>query len=645
MKKLIFLLLFPATVLANIKLPGIIDNNMVLQRDAPVKIWGWADAGESVTVTFKNQTYTAMPDGNGKWVVTLQKSPAGGPFTMKVAGKNSITLQNILVGEVWLCSGQSNMEYKLGMLGQAYQSEIKSAENGQIRMIDLANQTAFQPMKDAKIANTWVSVNPGSTALFSAVAYFFAKNLYEKYHVPIGLISSEWGGTVAEAWTSYEALGDFPAYRQRIEELRNTQTADWQALQEKKQADWNNALLEKDAASLPWKQPDFNTTAWKTMTLPNLWESQGLPGLDGIVVFRKEIDLKPADAGKDLTLTFRVDDNDSVFFNGTFIAATQDYSKLRKYKIDAKLVKPGRNVLVIKVIDTGGGGGIYGEKSELLLQATSATLSLAGDWQYKVSVSDKDLPPNPRNLYSMPNQPTVLFNAMIAPLTDYAIKGVIWYQGESNASKAYEYRRLFPVMISDWRNRWQQGNFPFLFVQLANYMTSKKEPGESEWAELREAQSLTLSLPNTGIATIIDIGEAGDIHPKNKHDVGKRLALNAFHVAYGDKNVVYSGPVYQSMKVENDRIRLTFSNTGKGLVAKGGSLKYFAIAGADKKFVWADAKIEGNAVVVWSEKVKNPVAVRYAWADNPEGCNLYNAENLPASPFRTDDWDGITKPR
>jgi sialate O-acetylesterase len=413
---------------------------------------------------------------------------------------------------------------------------------------------------------------------------------------------------------------------------------------EAKLKEWQGKINGADrgmAAATKWYSPEFTPADWKTMSLPILWEGAGLPDYDGIVWFRKEITLPATEAGKELTLSLAtIDDADSTWFNGVVVGSTNGYNVARKYTVPGNLVKAGKNVITVRVVDTGGGGGIYGENKDLqLTSGEKIVASLADQWQYQTALDISQMPPKPKVVYDQ-NSPAVLYNAMIAPLVPYAIKGAIWYQGESNAGRAYQYRTLFPAMIKDWRTQWKQ-DFPFLFVQLANFMKVEEQPAESNWAELREAQAMTLSLPKTGMAVIIDVGDANDIHPRNKQDVGKRLAMAAYKVAYNE-NTVYSGPTYKSMKTEGNKIILTFDNVGGGLVAKGGELKEFAIAGSDKKFVWADARVEGNTVVVSSKEVANPVAVRYAWANNPDKANLYNKEGLPASPFRTDDWPGLT---
>jgi sialate O-acetylesterase len=630
---------------ANVRLPKLVGDNMVLQRDAPLPIWGWADSGETVTITFQGKKYSAKPGNKGKWMVTLPAMKAGGPHTMTIAGKNTITVKNILIGDVWLASGQSNMEWPLSQTVNNYQQEIANANYPQIRMIDVKNTIAFSPQTEFE-SEGWKITSPENAGKFSAVGYFFARDLHQRYKVPVGIIMSEWGGTPSEAWTSAQALKPFPEYQATLTEMEKNgigiqqQMQDYQA----KLKEWRNSVSGADrslASATKWFSPDFAPSDWPVMTLPGLWEDNALADYDGIVWFRKEVMLPAAEAGKELTLHLAaIDDADSTWFNGVYVGATDGYNIPRKYTIPGNLVKAGKNVITVRIVDTGGGGGIYGESKDLqLVSGEKIVASLADKWQYQTAQDISKKPLSPKVVFNA-NSPSVLYNGMIAPLVPYAIKGAIWYQGESNAGRAYQYRTLFPAMIKDWRAQWKQ-DFPFLFVQLANYMKPSEQPADSEWAELREAQSMTLSLPNTGMAVIIDVGEEKDIHPRNKQDVGKRLALAAQKVAYNE-NSVYSGPTYKSMKVEGNKIILTFDNAGGGLVAKGGNLKEFAIAGPDKKFVWANAIIQGNTVVVSSDNVSNPVAVRYAWANNPDKANLYNKEGLPASPFRTDDWPGIT---
>lgn len=635
------------------RLAKLFTDNMVLQRDLKIPVWGWADAGTKVTIKIKDQEATATADEKGLWKAELKPMEAGGPFEMTVAGKNTVTLKNILVGDVWICSGQSNMEW--GMWGtKNSKEEIDAAKFPQIRLFTVQKAISPTPKDDCNAA-AWAECSPESVGGFSAVGFFFGRHLNQNVKVPIGLIHTSWGGTPAEAWTSKEALAKLPDYQGAMEALDKS-ADNLPALMkeyEGKLDEWRKAVEAADPGTKnpdkAWFKPETDTAAWKAIDLPNHWEKAGLPDFDGVVWFRKEVDVPAEWAGKELELNLGpIDDADITWFNGAKVGSMDVWNAVRKYKVPGELVKAGKNMLAVRVLDTGGPGGIYGKPEQLSLvlpgTADAKPVSLAGAWTFTPGMNLKDIParPAPPPAINNQNAPTALYNAMISPLLPYAIKGAIWYQGESNAGRAFQYRSLFPAMITDWRTRWGQGNFPFFFVQLANFMGAKPEPGESAWAELREAQRMTLSLPNSGMAVIIDIGEAGDIHPKNKQDVGLRLALAARGVAYGEK-IEFSGPSYKEMKIEDGKIRLTFEHLGTGLEAKGGGpLKSFAIAGEDKIFVWADAKIDGETVVVSSEKVAKPVAVRYAWADNPEGCNLYNKEGLPASPFRTDTWPGVT---
>ena len=555
---------------------------------------------------------------------------------------------DILVGDVWLASGQSNMEWPLRQADNS-EREIADANHPRIRFLDVKNAVAFAPQMDFD-SDGWRICSPQTNGGFSAVAYFFGRDLQKQYNVPVGLISTEWGGTLAEAWTSGNALKAFPEFGAKVAELTASggDISRVQAEHHAKMDAWQKSAASKDRGYLPngktWADPAFEATGWATMKVPGHWEqNKALSDFDGTVWFRKEITLSSDQAGKPLTLALsQIDDRDTTWFNGVRVGSTDGYNKPRAYTVPASLVKAGRNVIAVRVEDTGGGGGFGGKPEAIYAEAGGQTISLAGDWPYQTAFDTRNRPKSPFP-GGPQNTPTALYNAMIAPLVPYAIKGVIWYQGESNASRAHQYRTLFPAMIQDWRSQWGT-DFPFLFVQLANYMPDKDQPDDYNWAELREAQTMTLAVPKTGMAVAIDIGNPDDIHPRNKHDVGKRLALAARKVAYGDNQVVYSGPLYESMTTAGNQIRLKFKNVGGGLVLKdlsGEYLKGFAIAGADQKFVWARGELDGNTLVLRSEGVPKPVAVRYDWGNSPFP-NLYNREGLPASPFRTDEWPGIT---
>ena len=624
-------------------MPRIICDGMILQRDTNVKIWGWADVAEVLNVTIAGRDYNTTADNNGKWFVILSPVKAGGPYDLTVKGKDTIVIRDVLFGDVWVCSGQSNMQLTMKET-KKYADEIKTASNKQIRLVRFKDEVSEEP-KDDIDSVAWLPVDSGNTSNFSAVAYFFAKELYAKYQVPIGLISSNWGGTAAELWMSENALKSFPDILSTYKENRDNYQVRMvkQKLRKENLQGWKIKALSEDKGATDWFNIKINVKDWSEMQLPMIWENNGLPGFDGIIWFRNEIDISKERAGKDLELDLgAIDDMDNTYFNGVLVGSTDGYNIKRIYKVPAKQVKEGKNVIAIQVIDYGGSGGFSGEAFHYKMLGKE--VSLSGVWKYKIGFNFKDIPEYVEPDYSILSDwmPSYIFNAMIAPILSYSIKGVIWYQGEANADHAFQYRTLFPALINDWREQWKQGNFPFLFVQLANFKPNFNSPVESDWAELREAQLKTLTLPNTGMAVIIDIGDAENIHPKNKYDVGKRLALAAEKIAYGE-NIVYSGPIYDTMKIEGNKIRITFKDFGTKLVARKGDLLEFSIAGTNKKFVWAKAKIDGKSVLVWNDNIQNPVAVRYAWADNPAKANLYNKEGLPASPFRTDDWTGLTK--
>jgi sialate O-acetylesterase len=514
------------------------------------------------------------------------------------------------------------------------------------------------------VSGEWLRCSPESIRNFSAVGYYFGRELHQDLQVPIGLINTSWGGTPTDAWTERSRIEADPILKP-IVDRHERQLAQYpeafkkyqQKLDEMKAQGITQYHTDPGNIGLKsgWNKTEFDDSSWKTMKLPCLWESNNYP-IDGVFWFRKTIDIPNAWSGKTLDLSLDlIDDFDISYFNGVQVGATGEENKNawrtpRNYTIPAKLVKPGKAVITIRVFDRFGGGGIYGSPAKMFVSPVGAKtedrINIAGDWKYHVA---HKLDPKPR--VQMPRAPygenhpysmSGLFNAMIHPLIPFAIKGAIWYQGESNAGRAWQYRTLLPVMIECWRQEWNQGDFPFLIVQLANFRKPNDKPVDSSWAELREAQALTVEkLSNCGLAVAIDIGESDDIHPKNKQDVGKRLAQAALKIAYG-QDVVYSGPAYLSHEINRDKIIVQFKHAGGGLVAKNGKLQRFQIAGEDKKFVWADAVIDGTKVIVSSPEVKVPVAVRYAWSDNPEGCNLYNKEGLPAVPFRTDTWEGVT---
>ncbi|MEO6719161.1 MAG: sialate O-acetylesterase [Ferruginibacter sp.] len=646
MKKILltaFVLLSCFSLFADIRLPKIFGDNMVLQRGSKIPVWGWADAKEKITVSFNKQVKTITADKAGKWRIDLDAEEAGGPYQLVAKGKNTITISDVLLGDIWICSGQSNMEFTVSGAHNAAEA-IKAANFPQIRHFEVTKSVASEPQQDVK-GGDWKICSPATVARFTAVGYFFAKELYGELKVPIGLINTSWGGTHSETWTSRNAFENSDEFKSMIAAMprlnldslaKQKSKKTFEAI-EKLQGTFKNL----QASPKEWSDISFDDQKWPLIKVPGAWEQQALGDVDGVVWYRKTIEVSATDAGKEAVLELAtIDDADDTYLNGVKIGSTTGYNIKRKYTIPAGSLKPGKNVIAVRVLDTGGGGGIIGEPGDVQLSVGTASYTLTGEWRFQVeSLMDGVTGVGP-NSY-----PTLLYNAMLQPLIPFAIKGVIWYQGEANAGRAYQYRKAFPLMITDWRQQWKQGDFPFYFVQLATFNANNGNSQKgSDWAELREAQTLTLSLPNTGMAVTTDIGNPTDIHPTNKMDVGKRLAAVALNKAYGKGNV-FSGPSYQAMKVDGNKIIISFENIGGGLSAKNkyGYLQGFEIAGADKQFHYAKAFIEGDKVVVYHDGVDKPVAVRFGWADDDSDNNLFNKEGFPAVPFRTDDWKGITE--
>ncbi len=647
MRKILLLLTLLATcnlLLADVSLPNFFGDNMVLQRDKPIPVWGWASPKEKIIVQFDNQTKTTKADRSGKWMIKLDSESAGGPYVLTIKGKNTISFINVMLGEVWICSGQSNMEMPIEGWGKVnnYEKEIAAANYPMIRHIKIPNTVSSTPQDNIPKAD-WKICSPETAGDFTATGYFFARDLYNKLKVPIGLINSSWGGTMVETWISRQAFENSDEFKEMIAAMPLL-NLDSMAKIKKEESLKRIEALQGSMDNIDvttWNKPGTNDNAWPIMQLPNLWETQQLGDVDGVVWFRKTVNLSADDAGKAATLELAmIDDNDETWVNGTKTGSTNGYNVKRSYTVAPGVLKAGQNLIAVRVDDTGGYGGIYGDSSDMKLTIGNHAIPLYGEWHFKVEKitgGSASIGPN--------SYPTLLFNAMINPLIPYAFRGVIWYQGETNAGRAYQYRKAFPLMITDWRKRWNNGDFPFYFVQLASFNAANGNSNNgSTWAELREAQAKILSLPNTGMAVITDIGDSSNIHPKDKQDVGKRLAAIALHNVYAE-NIVYNGPVYSSMKTEGNKAIISFTDIGSGLVVhdKYGYVKGFEIAGADKKFHYAKAYISGNTVVVYNDDVYTPVSVRYGWADDNLEDNLFNVEGFPAAPFRTDDWKGITE--
>ncbi|MFH1748201.1 MAG: sialate O-acetylesterase [Planctomycetota bacterium] len=638
------LILGGEVTVGEVRLPAVIGDNMVLQREMEVPIWGWAKPGEKVWVKadWLPKPVECVTDAGGCWRVLLKTDAAGGPHKIAIMGANTIELNNVLIGEVWVCSGQSNMEWSFKHGVDNGETETAAANHPRIRLFNVKRTLSMKP--EAECEGDWSECSPESVHEFSAVAYFYGRELHRELDVPIGLIATNWGGTVAEAWTSAEALaelGDFDAELKAVARERD-EPGTMQKQHDRQMNSWWQAVAQRDAGSRAgWMTPDLDDADWPAIAVPGPWQTADLKDFDGIAWLRTTVNIPAAWAEQELVLELGpIDDMDAVWLNGKQVGgvARRGYwYRPRKYNVPAAAIQEGCNVMAVRVFDLAGPGGLTGKPEQLRLYpagSEGAAVPLAGQWRYRVGASVADLPPIPPRLLVHPNLPTVLYNGMIAPLVPYGMRGAIWYQGESNRLRARQYRTLFPRMIADWRQRWGQGDFPFYYCQIAPYLYAG-DTGQA--AELREAQLLSLATPKTGMVVTMDIGNPRDIHPRNKQEVGRRLALWALARTYGRADLVYSGPLYKSMKVEGARIRLSFEHVGGGLVCDGDALTHFVIAGADRRFVPAQARIDGATVVVWSDAVSEPVAVRYGWgtADQP---NLKNREGLPASSFRTDDW-------
>ncbi|QKX17222.1 sialate O-acetylesterase [Microbulbifer sp. YPW1] len=641
----------PAT--ADVTLPKLVSDGMVLQREAPVKIWGWADAGEVVRVDFLGEQYRTEAGDGGDWSIILKPTPAGGPHTMRVRGENEIQLQNILLGDVWLASGQSNMEYPINRIAHAFADEIAAVNNPRIRQFQVPQTYDFNVPQADLSGGEWLPATQQHIQNFSAVAYFFADNTQQREQVPIGIINSSLGGSPAEAWVSEETLQQFPAHLAEKKKFEDAQLIESIQRQDRARSDqWYATAAQKDrglqSGKTPWYAPALDTEGWQTFSVPGYWAEQAGIMEKGVFWLRKTIALPEAQAGEPALLELgRIVDADETWINGHKVGNTTYLYPRRRYQVPAGVLQAGENVIAIRVTNSGGARGGFVEDKPYQLTVGGEQFDLKGQWQFRQSAQMPEL----ESQTFVRWKPAGLYNAMLHPLQNYRIKGALWYQGESNVGRAQEYRKLFPAMIREWRADWQQNAgqdaLPFLFVQLANYLEPKADPGDSAWAELRAAQASALSLDDTAMAVTIDAGEWNDIHPLDKKIVGQRLALAAANRVYGHADVVASGPQLASAKFDDEKAVLEFTHTHKGLVAapcasqcthsEGNSkLHEFAIAGSDGRYHWANARIVGERVEVWSEQVRQPRSVRYAWADNPAEANLYNGAGLPAAPFQVD---------
>ncbi|KDN54382.1 sialate O-acetylesterase [Flavobacterium seoulense] len=620
-------------VVAKVRLPRLISNGMVLQRDAPLKIWGWAEAGEKVQVEFLGKKYQTKTDKQGNWKVSLPSIAAGGPYTMKV---NEIEIKDILIGDVWLCSGQSNMELMVNRVLDLYENEIKQVNNTNIRYFKPSIRTESQtPQTDFK-EGTWLPATQENIMNFSSLSFFYGDQLYQKHKVPIGLINNAIGGTAIESWVSEDFMNSYMDKWNKSKAKSDSIRALRPSTANPVRFNFNAELAKNDPGLGRWSKNDVNTSDWSEIALPGYWSDKGVNMRMGSMWFYKEFYVPDSLVNqKDAVLRMgRIIESDSTFVNGKFVGTISYQYPPRNYKLPEGILKPGINKLMVRVILPNGKGGFVEDKT-YELRLGSQKIDLTGQWKYHIGANLKPQAAQTSG-GGVGTRPSGLYNSLTSPIIGYQIKGIIWYQGESNTGMpTKEYQDLFKNLISSWRTKFNLPNMPFVFAQLANLGVPNKQPGESGIANIREAQRRTLEVANTGMAVTTDLGEWNDIHPLNKKEVARRLALEAARVAYNDKSIISSGPLFDTMEIIDNSVVINFKSVGSGLFTNN-LLDGFQIAGSDGKFEWANAVvISDNKVKVWNKKVTNPTVIRYAWDDNPAFANLKNKEGLPASPFTT----------
>ena len=612
----------------------LFSDGAVLQRNTPVPVWGTASPGTAVTVKLNDQTQATAPDADGNWEVIMDAHEAGGPHTLIISTPDSMhRAEDVWFGDVWIASGQSNMEWRVRASANA-EEEILAGNDNHIRHFKVPLTWSYKT-EDHLAGGEWQAADSTTVGDFSAVGYYFARDLRAATGVPIGILNTSWGGSRVEAWldteSQLESADEVQAYLDGAQARKDSLTQVFEALRNAPGTE-DPGMVGSEAV---WADPALDETGWVDMPAPAMFEANGFEGLSGYVWYRGQVTLTEEQAEGEATLMLSmIDDRDETYINGQLVGETDRFRLPRTYSIPEGTLQAGENLIAIRLYDGGGNGGILSPEESghpYHLVTSSGDVALPTTWKFRIGQPIVDA--------GSPNQqPTLLYNKMVHPILSYPMTGFIWYQGESNGGNpddAQRYAAQFQNLITLWRDLWDNDSAPFLFVSLANFRQPVEEPAESNWALLRESQSSALSLPNVGQAITIDIGEANDIHPRNKQDVGRRLALAARHFAYGEE-IVYSGPIYSRHEIEGGEVRLYFDHVGGGLVSKDRPLGGFAIAGADSQFVWAEARIDGETVVVSSSEVSEPMAVRYAWADNPVRANLFNMENLPAAPFRTD---------
>jgi sialate O-acetylesterase len=622
----------------------IFGDNMVLQRGKLNTIWGWSQPGDAVRVEIADHTTTAMTGPDGRWQVKILPPAPGGPYVVKIQGRQTVELHEVLVGDVWLCGGQSNMLLGLSRARNGAE-EIKFAEHPEIRFYTVQEHSSYSHTDIPR--GIWRIVSPqtvgeGQAGGISAAAYFFARKLQDALHVPIGLVVDCLGGTPAETWTGAEALHKLKDFDVPLAEIGR--------LRAKGGPEYGNYIMhwydEYDLGlkGSSWADPELDDSNWKTVQIPGSFEEMGVADVPSVCWFRNEIMLPdPIPAGRVLLFLGSIEKMDTTYINGQWVGASSWVENPRVYTVPDGVLEPGWNVITVRVFKLKPEGGFLAKPDVLRLVLGDGTVvPLAGKWKGQLSVDARPPHPMPLGFENYPIMPSVLYQGMLAPIAPLALTGAIWYQGEANSERAYQYRRLLPAMISDWRQLFGQGDFPFYIVSLPGFMHRRDVPGDDAWAELREAQALTArSVPHSCLAVTIDTGDPDSIHPQDKKEVGQRLALCALAEHYG-KKIPYAGPTFTSVEHLPGALKLHFDHTDGGLVAKGGTLGEFSVAGEDHKWYWADARVEGDVVIVSSSSVPDPKEARYAWQSNP-AATLFNGAGLPAVPFRTDQWSGMTE--
>src|SRR5579859_221991 len=616
----------------------IFGDNMVLQRGKINTLWGWSEPGDKIRVQIADNATSGTAGADHRWQVKIQPPAPGGPYTIRITGRQTVELHNVLVGDVWLCGGQSNMQVPLRFARNGA-DDVKAANYPEIRFFTVAGHPAYRHTE--VVGGTWKVVSPATANWMSAVGYYFARRIQQDIHVPIGLVVDAVGGTPAEAWASVAALRPLKDFDVPLAELER--------LTAEGAPEYGNYVMhwyEQYDIGLKgnWAAADLDDSAWKQVQIPGGFAELGVPDTPAVAWFRRDIMLPdPLPSGRAVLFLGSIERMDTVYINGTFVGGSAWVENPRVYPMREGILKPGRNIIAIRVLKTKPEGGFLGKPEELhLVLGDHTSVPLAGQWKGMVSVDARSPHPLPISYENWPVIPSVLYQGMLAPIAPLAITGAIWYQGEQNSERGYQYRKILPVMIADWRSLFGQGDFPFYIVSLPAFGQRSPTPTDDGWADVRESMAITAAtVPKSCLAVTIDTGDANNIHAKDKEPVGNRLAFCALAKYYG-KDVAHSGPTLASVKRHRHSIELRFAHTDGGLVAKGGKLEEFSIAGADHKWYWAEARIKGDSVIVYSPSLLHPMEARYAWQSNP-AATLFNGAGLPAGPFRTDHWPLITE--